>query len=268
MKKHSIRLTILLCAFLMLFCLGASPTSVNRESGKLTSTAAMENWTLQKTAQAVQTSSAPTSVPTRTPHPVHEYPSMLFGKFEQDGQIDNGEEPIEWLIVEEDEKTLTLISEYILKSSQMYDKYFPITWEDCIPRRWLNDEFYESAFSDEEKAAILLSLVHTENNPEYDTDGGNDTYDHVFLPSIEEASRWFTDEIELQASATDFAQSDGVYQDPDYQTACWWLRSPGGDPRWIAFVDFYSGIAKFGRDDYFWYNGLRPVIILDKSLLK
>lgn len=78
-----------------------------------------------------------------------------------------------------------------------------VTWETSTARAWLNQYFYEHAFSEEEKKYIVESRVKTENtkkpvNPEKTTNqlsskytyGGNITYDFIFLPSYEEAKEY------------------------------------------------------------------------------
>ncbi|MDD6035308.1 MAG: DUF6273 domain-containing protein [Lachnospiraceae bacterium] len=68
-----------------------------------------------------------------------------------------------------------------------------IEWHDKAMEagRWLNSDFYRTAFSEKERASIAETLVRNADNPEYGTEGGNDTRDKVFLLSIEEATTYF-----------------------------------------------------------------------------
>ncbi len=106
------------------------------------------------------------------------------------------------------------------------------------------------------------------DNPDYGTEGGNDTKDKVFLLSIEEVlnpdygfssvsyeydnARWRTN--------TTYAKEQGAYTysstNEDYVkyngNGCWWLRSPGrGD---IMGTDM-NNAATVGSDGYISYMG-------------
>lgn len=85
-----------------------------------------------------------------------------------------------------------------------------ITWEDSTRRAWLNGEFYESAFNKEEKNLIVLSEVVNEDHPDYGTDGGNNTKDHVVLLRSEEINRYMTDTNDLGAKASAYAIAKSI----------------------------------------------------------
>ena len=86
---------------------------------------------------------------------------VVFGHYEQDNSADNGNEEIEWVVLEvRDEKAL-LISKYIL-DAMPYEKNgtSAITdWVHCSLREWLNGDFLNTAFTTEEQAAILTTNV-------------------------------------------------------------------------------------------------------------
>ena len=89
------------------------------------------------------------------------------GCFEQDGDESNGAEPIEWQVLAEEDGKKLLLSKYILMplGNMMYD-VFPgdgvnYTWKECGIRTYLNGEFYESAFTDAERALIAETELRT-----------------------------------------------------------------------------------------------------------
>ena len=88
-----------------------------------------------------------------------------FGTFEQDGDDANGEEPIEWIVLADEDGKKLLLSKYILMSiGDMME--FPgdgvnYTWKECGIRTYLNGDFYESAFSDEEREFITETELKT-----------------------------------------------------------------------------------------------------------
>lgn len=64
------------------------------------------------------------------------------------------------------------------------------TWQNSSLRRWLNGEFYETAFTDEEKAQIRTSVFETASgNFNYVGTSGSGISDKIFLLSTEEATK-------------------------------------------------------------------------------
>ena len=156
---------------------------------------------------------------------------LVFGSYPQT-KTGNDDTPIEWLILESDGETALLISRYALDCKQYYEKQGATTWEKCTLRGWLNDEFFNKAFSADEKKSILQSNVSADKNPEYSTNPGNATKDKVFLLSIVEANKYFKSDDARKCAPTDYAIQQGAhtsdYNKVEGRWACWWwLRSPG-----------------------------------------
>ena len=156
---------------------------------------------------------------------------VTFGTYPQT-KSGTDQTPIEWLVLESDGETALLISRYALDAEPYNNKLIDTTWEKCTLRRWLNNDFYNRAFSAEEKKTILVSDVSADKNPRHDTDPGNATKDLVFLLSIVEAKKYFANKEARMCAATDYAIKQGTYTNSNYtvdgRKACWWwLRSPG-----------------------------------------
>ena len=155
---------------------------------------------------------------------------VIFGSYPQT-QNGNDKTPIEWLVLENDGETALLISRYAL-DCKPYNKNKDTTWETCTLRGWLNDEFFNKAFSADEKKSILQSDVSADKNPEYTTNPGNATKDEVFLLSVVEANKYFKSDDARICAPTDYAIQQGAYTSDTTKVAgrnaCWWwLRSPG-----------------------------------------
>lgn len=147
-------------------------------------------------------------------------------------------EEIEWRVLDVKDGNVLLLSEYGLDVQPFNEtKESDINWEDCTLRQWLNDEFYESAFTDEEKKKIVLST--SEGFPEYNSrmPGGKyaylerETEDHVFLLSYTELYQYISDDTVAEMSdsnrlcyPTEYTKSNsGMLLNKD---ACgWWLCS-------------------------------------------
>ena len=60
-------------------------------------------------------------------------------------------------------------------------------------RTWLNNTFFNKAFTSAEQATILTTTGYnfwTEGNTEWESGGGNTTQDRIFLLSYEEANQY------------------------------------------------------------------------------
>ncbi|MDD6796769.1 MAG: DUF6273 domain-containing protein [Clostridia bacterium] len=169
---------------------------------------------------------------------------VTFGNYEQDGNTSNGAEPIKWLVLDRQGDRMLVISRYALDCQTYNTTYTAVTWETCTLRNWLNTEFYNTAFSDSEKASVITTTIENPNNAEYGTKGGNATDDKVFCLSIDEATRYFATHEARVTKATEYAISRGAWtwtkKDQLAGSCFWWLRSSGYSQKDAATV-FYDG---------------------------
>lgn len=190
--------------------------------------------------------------------------TVIFGSYEQDNNLENGPEPIEWIVLDQKEDRVLLLSRYVIDCKRYHGVHTNITWENCDLRDWLNHEFFWTAFSEKQQEQIMETEVKNSDNINYGTRGGNDTYDRVFLLSLEEVGKYTGSDQEREATATKYAQEQGVWSDEEDETAPWWLRSPGDDIYSAACVELnYFGVNGFGygaryvdRDNF----GVRPAL--------
>ena len=180
--------------------------------------------------------------------PVGNY--VTFGRYPQT-KAGNDATPIEWLVLARDGNKALLISRYGL-DTQRYNKYTTsVTWETCTLRTWLNGMFYNKAFSSAEQAAILTTTVDNSKSQCYsgwNTSGGNNTQDKVFLLSYAEANKYFgvtygnSSNTKSRIAPTAYAIAHGAWASPYQKTADdidaggWLLRSPGYYQRYAAYV--------------------------------
>ena len=164
-----------------------------------------------------------------------------FGSYEQNNNISDGKEEIEWIVLERDGMSLLLISKPALDCQSYNTSYTSdVTWETCSLRKWLNGTFINNAFSTEEQKLIQSVTVTADKNPNFNTFPGNDTTDKVFLLSITEAEKYFSSNKARNCGRTKYADAQLGAGD----TCWWWLRSPGG----------YSGYAALVYSDGSVYN--------------
>lgn len=172
---------------------------------------------------------------------------VIMGHYEQDGVIKNGEEPIEWIVLDVDaaDSKALVVSKYNLDRLLYHSRYEPVTWETCDLRGVLNGEFLSTVFSSEEIDRILYSQLHTEDNPEKGTKGGNDTVDRVFLLSAEEAEKYFSSDDDRRGVPTTYLiQLCSTTNGLQNTSAVYWLRTPGDTQEHAAYV--FGGRVNLG----------------------
>ena len=186
--------------------------------------------------------------------------TIEFGNYPQ--EEDGTEKPIEWIVMKNEGNQVLLLSKYVLDAKPYNEELEEVTWETSDIRKWLNNEFYTTAFNKTEKAKIQTSLIKNEDNSEYGTSGENDTEDKVFLLSEKEAETLFSNDEEKIAKATEYAEKSGVYVNKE-KAAWWWLRSPGDYGFSAAGVDDDGWVYRIGYNVDYSSDGVRPALHLN-----
>lgn len=131
-------------------------------------------------------------------------------------------------------------------------------------RKWLNDDFYNTAFTSGDKIAIATTKL--DNSGYSSTYDSKETEDKIFLLSYDEAknSNYFASDTKRQAKGSDYAKCQGLdVSSFDSSKGCsyWLLRSPGNSSSYCCEVnsDGYVG-------DYYYCGvdcsdgGVRPAL--------
>ena len=151
-------------------------------------------------------------------------------------------------------------------------------YETSSIRNWLNEDFYNTAFTDSEKKKISTTTL---NNDGYYTLTGiathyksldsNPTNDKIFLLSYNEVRNakfgfsYYGDDNDFtrRAEGSDYAKSQGisVIKDiPYYGNSCWLLRSPGGSSYSCCSVDYDGSSDGMLCHVYYSDYGVRPAL--------
>jgi len=154
---------------------------------------------------------------------------LYLGSYEQDNNLENGAEPILWKVLYREGDKLYCRSAFVLEAlpwneNGIVDTENPFRWDVSTLRKWLNEDFYEAAFSNEEKARIALS--HLKNNwnlsdytptqiyktPLGDPLGGEDTQDWVYVDTVSDyisLTQWAPTDFygNLFIGASDYAKA-------------------------------------------------------------
>lgn len=184
---------------------------------------------------------------------------ITFGNYEQDGLP--GSDPIEWKILTVENGRALLLSRYILEVKMYNEENFPSTWEDCSLRIWLNEEFYDTAFSPDEKSRIQTVSISNPDNSKNGTPGGNDTDDKIFILDIDEANTYLQEPDQRKGEATDHAIENGIFLFQETRFADWWLRTPGNISKEASYV---LGSGNIYMDCPKYYDlGVRPALLIN-----
>ncbi|MBR1443043.1 MAG: hypothetical protein IJ583_05860 [Firmicutes bacterium] len=146
---------------------------------------------------------------------------VTFGTFEQDDNESNGAEPIEWIVLDADGSKALLLSKYVLAEEQYNIQDKQVTWQTSTLFQWLNADFLNGAFSEEERQQII-----------------NTEYGKVFLLSFDEAVKYF------DMSPVD--EHDTI-SDMDY--VCYYSEKALAEPTKFASSG-YTGAKEFKQDYY------------------
>ncbi|MCM1246564.1 MAG: fibronectin type III domain-containing protein [Roseburia sp.] len=239
---------------------------------------------------------------------------VYFGNYWQedtngDGKADKSDAktPIKWRVLSVDGDDAFLLADKNLDVQRYRDASIEdITWEMCTMRSWLNgygaeenkngsdyrsNNFLNHAFTEAERSAIKTTNVVNDDNPEYGTEGGNNTSDKVYLLSIDEVmnpdygftssiARTKTREAINTAYVADGGEVGSSYMDSAGSAGDWWLRSPGdygGSAAYVSagkFIDYFIGVYYKDQYGYVMQEGdyvsnassaVRPALHLDLS---
>lgn len=149
-------------------------------------------------------------------------------------------------------------------------------------RRWLNDDFYNLAFTDVEKLEISVTECNNDNYwtlkgwTDYQEFNSATSYDKIFLLSSDEIKNTnygfyngYTNDIARRAPSTNYAKSQGIYfnsGDDFLENSPWLIRTPDINSAGALFVD-QRGFNNCYSYSYYSHTGVRPALML-KDLSK
>ena len=184
---------------------------------------------------------------------------ISFGQYEQDGNLSNGKEKIEWLVLDKQGGKARVVSRYALDYRAYNKAWKELTWETAPMREWLNRDFINTAFTAAEQEMIPTVTVPADRNPDYRTNTGNDTQDQIFLLSIVEVNRYFSSDSAMKCKPTAYAKKQGVATNSDGY-CWWWLRTAGYNAFDNAYVNRHGGINTGGHFESIKDFAVRPAM--------
>ena len=134
-------------------------------------------------------------------------------------------------------------------------------------RQWLNNDFYNTAFSplqqDIIKSATLDNSAYSAYYSAYDSAS---TTDKVFLLSYSDArntSYGFASDTDRKAQGSDYAKCQGLYVYKSNKCSYWWLRSAGENCYRACIVKYDGWVSGSFYSVNGTYIGIRPAFKLN-----
>lgn len=184
---------------------------------------------------------------------------VYFGRYYQDTKKEK--ESIAWRVLAVKDDKVLLISECVLDCQKYNENNEDTSWEECTLRKWLNNDFLNSAFSDTEQNMIQLSTITADENPDYSTNQGNNTKDKIFLLSAMEAKLYFKNDEDRKCNLTNLAINHGAIKYfIDGRLWWWWLRSMGSNGNYVAIVNPSGSVDYNGSSVDIDYVSVRPAL--------
>lgn len=166
---------------------------------------------------------------------------IKFGEYEQDNNLENGKEAIDWIVLEVQDDQAFVLSEKCLDARIFSETREMSEWTDSNIRNWLNGDFMQTAFFSNLQDLIVYKEIKNERDPYYAVSyGEEDTLDYVFLLSYNEAIQYLKNKTAygtLYACEQYNKKHTYLTASPDKEQ-WWWLRT-------IA----YDGAARMGFND-------------------
>lgn len=180
--------------------------------------------------------------------------TYLLGSYEQDNNIYNGQEAIEWTVLDIKDGKVLLLSEKALAFKPFNTSLESVTWDTCSLRQWLNNDFLQDAFSDIEQSIILTIKEANESYSE------SDSSTKIFLLKGAEVQKYLVEE-KISCEPTTYAKTQTTVSISD---GCkWWLRISGFSPTCAVKVNEDGFIDTKGTDVDSDSVAVRPALWLE-----
>ena len=178
-------------------------------------------------------------------------------------------EPLKWRIIDNQPFNNTVYEYgaddyyfFAFWSDESY-KFYANNYEKSSLRQWLNNDFYNLSFNDDEKASLLTREIdnsaYSKEREEYSS---NNTFDKVSLLSYKDANNkryGFTSIEKLAANGTDYAKCQGLRVYEFNMNSNYRLTTASFNSLQNCAVTCEGYVAHTTKDDKS-FDGIRPLI--------
>ena len=181
-----------------------------------------------------------------------------FGVYSQKMNARNSKEAIQWLVLSKRGNRVLVTSKYALDAKPFHGTNDGgRTWEKCTLRIWLNNDFFNEAFTEQEKAMVPIVELKTEPP-------AKNTEDRVFLLSIQEVTKLFGTDNSRKCVASGYAIAHGASTGG---FCWWWLRSPGLSQDETRCVYAQGSVTTGYGNKSLMTGAVRPAMWIDLSAI-
>lgn len=191
---------------------------------------------------------------------------ITLGRYEQDGDLENGAEELSWLVLSVSDGQALVICQMCVDVRPYREDGSGNLWMNSTIRGWLNQDFVNSVFSAGEQSVIYETQLTTkpayvdENKfvHRYEDSDAEITVDRIFLPEMNDDRTW-AKEPKISEYAKDKLSSLCPYDEDDQRTTQWleshtafWIRNPlddGHNLAWSYNIEEARGVYRRGVPD-------------------
>lgn len=189
-----------------------------------------------------------------------------------------------WRVLDIKDQKALLLTENIITQRPYHNTPGDITWSNAHIRHYLNDTFLMT-FTEAQRQKIVPVWNKNNDNPWYHSEGGDDTFDHIFLLSLEEVvCHYFGDSkanLENRSAKQKYWFQKKDLNNIKRQTTYdgyvwwWWLRSSGRDNKRAIYIHGDGNVGIQGNGTFGYSSntmhpltgdnsgGVRPALWLD-----
>ena len=188
---------------------------------------------------------------------------VRFGRYVQK---QNGcPEPIWWRVLVRESGRMLLLSEYALEELQFNEGGGKVTWKNSSLRKWMNESFLGTAFSEEEQVMISETTVMADGNPFHNT------IDKVLLLNAKEAKQYFS-AIDRRCKSTEYHKKkmEDIFG-RKIERFSWWLCSAPVEKdkhHVVSFVSDTGIVCDESGSDSDAYRAVRPALWIEFNSLE
>ena len=185
--------------------------------------------------------------------------SVSYGHYEQDGNKENGKEPVEWMVLDVKNGRALMISRYALDTIPYFTRMnqenpSEKTWSSSALRAWLNEKFINDAFQVREQTALSRTVLD-------DSGESASAGDRIFVLSKSEVESYFSGDMKIPCTATEYALGKRGFQDEKNGFTRWWARSDVNDSRKSDIITQYGTCIR--EDTFHFMITVRPAVWID-----
>ena len=173
--------------------------------------------------------------------------TITLGKYDQDGDASDGPEGIEWYIISKSDTQAILLSKYALILMPYNENGEAVPYADSTIRTYVNETFYNTAFTAEEKSYIVPTKIN---------ENGKESENNVFILTNDMFNKYVsTSSIMRVAKASEAAKPNSTYSG---RTTFWWTSSTTNNR--VVCIGTSGSVYDAGATLSY---GVRPAIVID-----